>query len=188
MTRKEVIVDSELHFTDLGKADEEKIIRYHTGPNGTAPVRRVGPEGDACYDIFASHDAEISPFSSTLVDTELTLQLPPYVHFILKEKSGPSNMNCYLGGGVIDNGYRGTIKVHLYYLPFHLLYFETSFDGSGLGRVMFDQVNWKPFIIKKGQKIAQGLTVRVEDYELRKSRLNNTERGTGAYGSTGLFK
>lgn len=177
----QVIVDEDIKFMDYG---DMKTVYFKVGPNGTKPEKRAGPLGDACYDIFSAEDVIIRPFSSALVKTDLHIKLPPYYHLLLRDKSGPSNLNCYMAGGVIDNGYRGEINVHLHYCPYSLLDFDFS-----TGIVRFDKDNWKPFEIKKGQKICQGFIIKLNDFQWEQTNvLDSTERGFGGYGSTGLFK
>ena len=68
--------------------------------------------------------------------------------------------------GTVDENYRGEIGVILYNL-------NTK----------------EPFVIKKGQKIAQYVIANVEYVDtIEVQELDSTDRGEGAFGSTGLGK
>lgn len=71
--------------------------------------------GDAGFDIFAPSTVHLPPQSSVLVKTGVYVQLPAGHYGRICSRSGLS-INCQVevGAGVIDNGYRGSLDVHLY--------------------------------------------------------------------------
>ena len=72
-------------------------------------------ESDAGYDIYASTSCIISPGRSEHISTNLKIILPPSTVAFVKPRSGLSfKFNIETGAGVIDQGYTGEIKVHLY--------------------------------------------------------------------------
>lgn len=140
-----------------------KIQRIH--PDAKLPVC-AHPGSDLCWDLFAIEDVTLQPFQPTKVRTGLKMELPHGWGIIIRPRSGMSNAGIWLGGGEIDNGYRGEILVLLTHLP--RTYLPT-------------------FEINRGDRIAQfrmhqimTLTPLVEV-----DALSETVRGDGAFGSTG---
>lgn len=129
-----------------------------------AYMPRRAHELDAGYDIFSREDAVIFPNSSGKFDTGVHMEIPKgYVGF-LKSKSGLNVKNGIQSEGVIDAGYTGSICVKLY--------------NHGT----------KAVEIKTGQKISQLvlLPIITPDLELV-DKLEETERGSGGFGSTGKY-
>ena len=120
--------------------------------------------GDAGYDLFSREDAVIYPSSGGLFDTGVHVAIPEgYVGF-LKSKSGLNVKHSIQSEGVIDSGYTGSIHVKLFN------------HGS------------KAVTIEKGQKISQLVLLPIITPELELvDSLEETERGSGGFGSTGKF-
>jgi dUTP pyrophosphatase len=119
---------------------------------------------DAGYDLRSPKDAILKAGKSLAIDTGVHIELPPGTFGQLFSKSGLNvNYNIVSCGGTIDEGYTGSIHVKLY----------------NLGK--------KPYMIRKGQKICQLVIMPClkPDLEII-DRLEETERGTGGFGSTGL--
>jgi len=131
-------------------------------PGAKMPTR--AHELDAGYDLYSTHDAVIFQDASGTFDTGVHVQIPAgYVGF-LKSKSGLNVKNGLQSEGVIDAGYTGSIKVKLYN------------HGS------------RAVEIKEGQKISQLVLLPIITPELELvDELEETERGTGGFGSTGAF-
>lgn len=119
---------------------------------------------DAGYDIYSREDAVIYQNASGKFDTGVHMAIPAgYVGF-LKSKSGLNVKSGLQSEGVIDAGYTGSICVKLY--------------NHGA----------KAVEIKKGQKISQIVLLPIVTPELEQvEELEDTERGTGGFGSTGKF-
>lgn len=119
---------------------------------------------DAGYDLYSRERAEIPPNSGGIFDTGVHLAIPEgYVGF-LKSKSGLNVKHSIQSEGVIDSGYTGSIHVKLFN------------HGS------------KGVRIEKGQKISQLVLLPIITPELELvDSLEETERGTGGFGSTGKF-
>ena len=117
---------------------------------------------DAGADLFSVVDLVIRPGEDAMIDTGLALKIPAgYGGFVLNRSSQRVNMITSLGAGLIDSDYRGTIRVFLYNGGKHeysIKAFET--------------------------KIAQLVIMPVLLCEFFDS-WNDTERGTGGFGSTG---
>jgi dUTP pyrophosphatase len=131
-------------------------------PGAKMPTR--AHDLDAGYDLYSMEDVWISAGCSEVFDTGVHVEIPAgYVGF-LKSKSGLNVKRGLLGEGVIDAGYTGSICVKLYN------------HGSSDVRIC------------KGQKISQivFLPIITPELELVDS-LEDTERGEGGFGSTGLY-
>lgn len=130
--------------------------------NAIMPSRAHG--WDAGYDLFSREDATVWQNAGGKFDTGVHIEIPEgYVGFI-KSKSGLNARNGLQAEGVIDAGYTGSINVLL--------------RNHGPRAVE----------IKKGQKIAQLVILPIITPELEVvDRLEETERGEGGFGSTGLF-
>lgn len=70
---------------------------------------------DAGLDLYTPVDIDIPAFGNVTVDTGVHIQLPPYTYGKLESKSGLNvKYNVVSCGGVIDEGYTGSIVVKLY--------------------------------------------------------------------------
>lgn len=133
------------------------------------PVR--AHKTDAGMDLFyCPEDNEtnrlISPRCSSLLSTGLKIEVPPGYMLEIKNKGGvAAKRSLLVGSCVVDEGYLGIIFVNLH----------------NVGR--------ESQSIKVGTKIAQGIFVKIEtDIEFVESESiydEETDRGTGALGSTG---
>ena len=127
-------------------------------------------DGDAGMDLYAIKDDVIEPFSWKLIPTGLSVELPEATELQVRSKSGIAFKNGVFvlnSPGTVDENYRGEIGVILYNLN-----------------------SKESFVIKKGQKIAQAVIANVEYVETVEVEeiLENTSRGCGGFGSSGLEK
>lgn len=131
-------------------------------PGAKMPTR--AHELDAGYDLYSREDATVWQSAGGKFDTGVHIQIPAgYVGFI-KSKSGLNAKSGLQAEGVIDAGYTGSINVLL--------------RNHGPRAVE----------IKKGQKIAQLVLLPIITPELEQvDGLEETERGSGGFGSTGEF-
>nr|VFJ55074.1 MAG: deoxyuridine 5'-triphosphate nucleotidohydrolase [Candidatus Kentron sp. FW] len=122
--------------------------------------------GDAGMDLFSCVDTVIEPGKIALVKTGLSIQLPPNTEAQVRPKSGlalKNHVTVLNTPGTIDEGYRGEVAVIL-------------INHGPL-----------PFFIRKGMKIAQMVVkpvIRVEILETE--ALEDSQRGEGGFGSTGM--
>lgn len=121
-------------------------------------------EDDAGLDLFSQEEVVVRLKESVTINTGVHVAIPKgYVGFI-KSKSGLMVNHSILTDGTVDAGYTGAVRV-------------TLFNHA-----------YEHFTILKGQKIAQLVllpiitpkVVLVEEFE-------ETERGSGGFGSTGAF-
>jgi dUTP pyrophosphatase len=139
------------------------------GRQAKSPVR--AHSDDAGIDIFAPLDMEevtIQPNEAYLVNTGLKCICPKGYAMFVMNKSGVAVKKCLdHGAEVIDEGYRGEIGIHLI------------------------NVGKEAQTIKAGDKIIQVVLLPVGYHmvemvsEDEYSRMGETSRGAGAYGSTG---
>ncbi|VAX22668.1 Deoxyuridine 5'-triphosphate nucleotidohydrolase [hydrothermal vent metagenome] len=128
------------------------------------PPERANP-GDLGYDLFALEHSVIAEGETKALRTGLAFQFPDGFGAIIKDRSSVAVKGVTVSAGVIDNGYRGEIKVAL-------------FNHSG-GK----------FTVERDMKIAQLIPTPVTDWRVTVvERLNDTERGEGGFGSSGSHK
>lgn len=117
---------------------------------------------DAGADLFAYEDCEIYPNEQKLVDTGIAIKIPlGYGGFVYNRSSqGKKGITIPHSVGVIDSGYRDTIKV------------------------LLKNIGDDPYKITAGDRIAQLVIQKVELVGF-KDIWNDSSRGTGGFGSTG---
>jgi dUTP pyrophosphatase len=117
---------------------------------------------DAGLDLYSPEKVDVPPRGSVTIDTGVHIELPVNTVGMVKSKSGLNVKHGIQSEGVIDVGYTGSIRVKLY-------------NHSG---------RW--YRVNKGDKISQLviLPILTPDLELV-DNLDETERGTGGFGSTG---
>ena len=128
---------------------------------------RYAYPGDAGVDLRSSVDTVLQPGERATVPCGIALALPRgYAGFVLPRsglasKHGISLVNA---PGLIDSGYRGEICAIL-----------VNLDRS------------EPFTIRRGDRIAQLVIMPAPEVSLLPvSSLDETERGSGGFGSSGL--
>jgi dUTP diphosphatase len=128
-----------------------------------AVVPKYAHDGDAAMDLFSTEDYVVESGKRVLVSTGIAMELPEGYWANIRGKSGlASKKGISILGGVIEHGYRGEYGV---------VVLNTGDED---------------FEIKVGDKIAQVIiapvaTANVEVVE----ELSDSERGDGAWGSTG---
>ena len=127
------------------------------------PVPGYAHHGDAGLDLYAACDALVTGLP-VLIPTGVAVAVPDGHVGLVCPRSGLSTFGVTVANspGVVDSGYRGELMVRL-----------TTTSST-------------PYPVYRGDRIAQLLIVPV----LRPAvtvvdRLDNTERGTGGFGSTG---
>ena len=107
----------------------------------------------------------LAPGERAMIPTGLTLALPSGYEAQVRPRSGLAakhGVTCLNSPGTIDADYRGEVKVIL----------------INLGQ--------QPFVIKRGERIAQMIVAPVTRAALEKVEvLDETKRGAGGFGSTG---
>jgi len=121
---------------------------------------------DAGMDLRSVDDLTIEPGRRALVHTGLVVLLPPMYEAQVRPRSGlalKNGVTVLNTPGTIDSGYRGEVGVIL----------------ANFGDV--------PFVVKKGDKIAQMVIAPVTQSEIVETDVvDETDRGAGGFGSTGV--
>lgn len=127
-----------------------------------APMRAT--EHSAGYDLSSAVDAVIPPNGRLAVSTGIAIGLPEGTYGRVAPRSGLAyKFGIDVFAGVIDQDYRGELKAILY--------------NSG------DQ----PFVIKTGDRIAQLVIEVIKTPDVAVVlEIDDTERGSGGFGSTGV--
>jgi len=123
-------------------------------------------DGDAGFDVYNIDKPLILGFGERYrIPLGFAIEIPPGWVALIQEKSGlATNSGIMTIGNVIDSGYRGECHATLVCL------------------------SQKPVTIERGQKVAQMLILPCytgKTYEVR-SLLEDTERGSKGFGSSGL--
>ena len=132
------------------------------------PLPKYETEGSSGMDLAANIDQEIDiePGKSAIIPTGLALSIPKNYEIQIRPRSGlaaKNQISVLNTPGTIDEDYRGEIKVIL----------------INLGE--------KKFKIEKGLRIAQMVLCPVIKAELEEvDELDETKRGSGGFGSTGI--
>ena len=139
---------------------ELKIKRIHAD----AKLPSYGHAGDAGLDLFAAENYIFMPGAVRAVQTGIKVAIPRGYVGLIWDKSGISLRGVHKLAGVVDAGYRGEVQVVM----------------INLGTM--------PFEIKAGMKIAQMLVQPVNEVQVVEvDELDDTSRGEGGFGSTGLY-
>ncbi|MBE0448248.1 MAG: dUTP diphosphatase [Actinobacteria bacterium] len=131
------------------------------------PVPQYAHKGDAGCDLRSRIDQIIPPGERALIPTGISIAIPiGYAGFVqprsgLALKHGISILNT---PGLIDSKYRGEIGV-----------------------ILINTDKMEPFEIRKGDKIAQLVILKVEYINFTVvDKLDETVRGDNGFGSTGI--
>ncbi len=115
--------------------------------------------------IGEGEDIVLAPMQRDMVPTGLSMAIPHGYEVQIRPRSGLAakhGITCLNTPGTIDADYRGEVKIILINL------------GS------------EPFVIKRGERIAQMVVSPVTQGVWKEvDELSSTDRGTGGFGSTG---
>lgn len=131
-------------------------------------VPTLGSDGAAAYDLRASEDGVIHSGETLLIRTGVKVAIPKgYVGEVCSRSGLALKFGVFVlnAPGLVDSDYRGEVGVVLH----------KTFS-----------VNPDPFVISKGDRIAQLMFKKVADTVLIEvDSLDATDRGEGGFGSTG---
>lgn len=132
------------------------------------PLPSYATDGSAGMDVYADiyEPITIASQQTVMIPTGLAIELPEGFECQVRSRSGlaaKSGVFALNAPGTIDPDYRGEIKVIL-----------SNFSD-------------KEFVVKRGDRIAQLVIAQFVRAEWNLvDDLNNTERGSGGFGSTGI--
>ena len=142
-----------------------KVLVKKLHPSVQLPSYKT--EGSSGMDLmaFIESSTKISPNSSALIPTGISVAIPNDLEIQIRPRSGlaaKSNISVLNTPGTIDSDYRGELKIILFN------------HGS------------KEFIVKNKDRIAQMILVPVLKVDFEEVEdLPETLRGSGGFGSTG---
>ena len=149
----------------------DRIIRF-LKVHENAVLPSVAHKSDTCFDFFLPDGVRLYAHSTTVVPLGLKVILPEGHWLRFEEKSGLAADGVVVGGGIIDEGYRGELSVILRYVPRRGA--TSDLVQYGLGR---------------GDKVVQGRLVTRIGYQIEEITDedfgDSTARGSGGFGSTG---
>ena len=130
--------------------------------NPEAKLASYAKPGDVGIDLYSLEEKTLNPGDHHRFYVGVAFEFPVGHAAIIKDKSSISSKGLHTMGGVFDAGYRGEYNVHLVNL------------------------SSEPYTVEKGDKIAQVIFYPVALAEMEEvEELSESERGHGAFGSTG---
>jgi dUTP pyrophosphatase len=130
--------------------------------NAAIPTR--GSEGAAGYDIASVENTVIPALGRAAVSTGISIRVPDGTYGRIAPRSGLAyKYGIDVLAGVIDSDYTGEVKVILY------------------------NTSERDYIVKSGDRIAQLVLEQIVTPDVAVVLdLNDTTRGSGGFGSTGI--
>jgi dUTP pyrophosphatase len=161
---------------ELRRNEIKAIFERLQAPGSDIPVRvkRLSPDaklpqyahdGDAGADLFANESVTIEPGETAVISTGLAVEIPPDFEWQIRPRSGLTvRTKLRVQLGTIDSTYRGEV-----------------------GIIVDNTAPWDRRHIRKGDKVAQGVIAPVIHGTFTEvDALDETERGQGGFGSTGV--
>ena len=153
--------DSSSMEDTVKRLEEQQIVGVRLEPGAQLPAKITGQA--AGWDLYANEDQDIGPGQFRVISTGVQLQMPPDLFAKIESRSGLTLRGLQTLAGVIDADYRGTIGVVM--------------------RNLFKD----KFTVQKGDRIAQLLFLPNLPVQMKvTAKLEETDRGHGGFGSTGL--
>src|SRR5690625_2142250 len=160
------------------------IVRIKRERDDSIPPK-YATDGAAGFDLYAAKDVFIEPGETEIVPTGWAFEIPRGYEMQIRPRSGitvKTKLRTQLG--TVDTDYRGEVGVIVDNV-------ETGEEEAAFVFPMFEErcgIRFSDgvYIIRKGDRIAQGVLAPVEraDFEISEE-LTVTKRGAGGYGSTG---
>jgi len=145
----------------LERKIELKVVRV----SRDIPLPRYMSEGACGMDLYAAREVKIAPGQIKPVPTGIKVAVPRGFELQIRPRSGLAlrGIGIVNSPGTVDNDYRGEVKVCL----------------INLGK--------EPFLVQKGDRIAQAVVAPVVRAKIKcVTSLDLTERGEGGFGHTGV--
>ncbi|MGG4171368.1 deoxyuridine 5'-triphosphate nucleotidohydrolase [Bacillus safensis] len=157
---------------------------------------------DACFDLYAAEDVIIEPGEAALVPTGLAFEIPAGYEMQIRPRSGitlKTPLRVQLGtvdsgyagevGVIVDNIARPSLCVNEKFMTVEALFYQYPRRINGKIDRFFTKVREHTYMIRKGDRIAQAVIKPVEQATFTVvDALEETERGAGGFGSSGVGK
>ena len=124
-----------------------------------------GHDTDSGYDLKTKYAFKLLPNQTKLIPTSLFLELDTNIEAQVRPKSSISAKGILVHFGTVDSDYRGEVQVVMQNLNDYGVEFEA---GQKIAQIVFNE--------KTEVFLEQTDTV-----------INDTDRGSGGFGSTGAF-
>jgi dUTP pyrophosphatase len=132
--------------------------------SATAKLPTRAHPNDAGLDLYADETKLLSPGEHTYIKTGIKIAFPKGYVVLVWDKGGLATKGIHTIGGVFDTDYRGEYLINIVNLS------QTAQN------------------IEQGQKICQLLVQKIELPEIEETIIDDqTPRGEGRFGSTGLY-
>lgn len=122
-----------------------------------------GSDEAAGYDLYSYESETVVPKQIKLIDTGISIRVPEGTYGRIAPRSSVSKKGILVNAGVIDRDYRGPVKV------------------------MVHNLSNNDYVINKNDRIAQLILEQIKTPPVELvEELDDTERGGGGFGSTGV--
>lgn len=122
-----------------------------------------GSDEAAGYDLYSYESETVVPKQIKLIDTGISIRVPEGTYGRIAPRSSVSKKGILINAGVIDRDYRGPVKV------------------------MVHNLSNNDYVINKNDRIAQLILEQIKTPPVELvEELDDTERGDGGFGSTGV--
>lgn len=156
-----------------------------------AVIPKYAKPGDSGFDLVAIEEIWIMPGETKVIPTGLAFEIPQGFEIQIRPRSGvTSKTKLRVQLGTIDAGYRGEVSVIVDNISPHEegpcigIDGKTVFLRHGNGKGIYQPEG--SYLICKGDRLAQGVIASVVQTAFEEAdELEETERGTGGFGSTG---
>lgn len=131
------------------------------------PLPEYHTAGSVAFDIYTREDAIVEPHSFALVPGNFIIETPPGHMLIIAARSSSAKkkgLSMRNGIGIIDQDYCG--------------------NGDEI-HIMLQNLTSEPVSISRGERLAQGVFVKIEKAEWREVN-EMAKNNRGGFGSTGL--
>lgn len=139
------------------------IVRLPHGQD--LPLPAYATAGAAGMDVVSAEAMTLQPGARKAIATGFSIAIPAGYEVQVRPRSGlalKNGITCLNTPGTIDSDYRGEVKIIL------------------------ANLSHEPFVIARGDRIAQLVPAAVQRAVLMETdTLDETDRGTGGFGSTG---
>jgi dUTP pyrophosphatase len=117
---------------------------------------------DAAFDLYAVNELKIPAGTTDIVHTGICIEIPNGFFGKIESRSSLAKRGIFCTAGVIDSGYRGEVMI------------------------VTNNMSQENYLVKQGDRVAQMIIHRVEDFEILSSENldENLDRG-GGFGSSG---
>ncbi|MED4783458.1 deoxyuridine 5'-triphosphate nucleotidohydrolase [Brevibacillus choshinensis] len=179
------------------KRKQEEVIVNIQMLHPDAAIPKYETEGAAGFDLVAVEEVIIGPGETKTVSLGIAFEIPPGWEIQIRPRSGISSKTKLRQSnsvGTIDSDYRGEVKMIFDNTNKRPEVLNSKNTGAFMAKSLKNEVVRTEvacvegsYIIKKGDRVAQGILARVPKAKFQEvTKLNSTKRGAGGFGHTGV--